>query len=164
MRTRQRIGGTPDARQMFFWWAGESAWRRIMTRTARIGLAAVLLLGGATIAMAQNGPATGGYPPARWRQRQRPSDTQHCGFRLTLSLRTLLRVRHRGDLIVGDGHRSRPCGPRLRWRYRASSDPGPLARAGLRLICRPAYSGNGKGFASFKPVTKKEPRPAVCDR
>ena len=37
-----------------------------MTRTARIGLAAVLLLGGATITMAQNGPATGGYPPARW--------------------------------------------------------------------------------------------------
>jgi hypothetical protein len=37
-----------------------------MTRTARIGLAAALLLGGATIAMAQNGPPTGGYPPARW--------------------------------------------------------------------------------------------------
>jgi hypothetical protein len=32
-----------------------------MTRTARIGFAAVLLLGGATIAMAQNGPPTGGY-------------------------------------------------------------------------------------------------------
>jgi hypothetical protein len=31
-----------------------------MTRTARIGFAAVLLLGGATIAMAQNGPPTGG--------------------------------------------------------------------------------------------------------
>jgi hypothetical protein len=39
---------------------------KIMTRTARIGFAAVLLLGGATIAMAQNGPPTGGYPPARW--------------------------------------------------------------------------------------------------
>ena len=39
---------------------------KIMTRTARIGLAAALLLGGATMAMAQNGPATGGYPPARW--------------------------------------------------------------------------------------------------
>jgi hypothetical protein len=37
-----------------------------MTRSARIGLAAALLLGGATVAMAQNGPATGGYPPARW--------------------------------------------------------------------------------------------------
>ncbi len=37
-----------------------------MTRLARIGLAAALLLGGATFAMAQNGPATGGYPPARW--------------------------------------------------------------------------------------------------
>jgi hypothetical protein len=34
---------------------------KIMTRTARIGFAAVLLLGGATIAMAQNGPPTGGY-------------------------------------------------------------------------------------------------------
>ena len=32
-----------------------------MTRSA--GLAAVLLLGGATCAIAQNGPATGGYPP-----------------------------------------------------------------------------------------------------
>lgn len=37
-----------------------------MTRTARIGLAAALLVGGATTAMAQNGPPTGGYPPARW--------------------------------------------------------------------------------------------------
>ena len=37
-----------------------------MTRLARIGLAAALLLGGATFAMAQNGPPTGGYPPARW--------------------------------------------------------------------------------------------------
>ena len=36
-----------------------------MTRSARIGLAAALLLGGITFAMAQNGPATGGYPPAR---------------------------------------------------------------------------------------------------
>jgi hypothetical protein len=39
---------------------------KIMTRSARIGLAAALLLGGATMAMAQNGPPTGGYPPARW--------------------------------------------------------------------------------------------------
>jgi hypothetical protein len=39
---------------------------KIMTRTARTVLAAALLLGGATIAMAQNGPPTGGYPPARW--------------------------------------------------------------------------------------------------
>jgi hypothetical protein len=36
-----------------------------MTRSARIGLAAALLLGGATFAMAQNGPGPGGYPPAR---------------------------------------------------------------------------------------------------
>ena len=36
---------------------------KIMTRSARIGLAAVLLLGSAALAMAQNGPATGGYPP-----------------------------------------------------------------------------------------------------
>jgi hypothetical protein len=34
-----------------------------MTRSARIGLAAVLLLRGGTFAIAQNGPATGGYPP-----------------------------------------------------------------------------------------------------
>jgi hypothetical protein len=39
---------------------------KIMTRSARIGLAAALLVGGATMAMAQNGPPTGGYPPARW--------------------------------------------------------------------------------------------------
>src|SRR5215468_3435200 len=39
---------------------------KIMTRSAPIGLAAALLVGGMTIAMAQNGPATGGYPPARW--------------------------------------------------------------------------------------------------
>jgi hypothetical protein len=38
----------------------------IMTRSARIGLAAAMLLGGTTFAMAQNGPGTGGYPPARW--------------------------------------------------------------------------------------------------
>ncbi len=36
-----------------------------MTRSARIALAA-LLVGGTTMAMAQNGPATGGYPAARW--------------------------------------------------------------------------------------------------
>ena len=35
-----------------------------MIRSPRIGLAAALLVGGATIAMAQNGPLTGGYPPA----------------------------------------------------------------------------------------------------
>jgi hypothetical protein len=39
---------------------------KIMTRLARIGLAAVLFLSGAAIAVAQNGPPTGGYPPARW--------------------------------------------------------------------------------------------------
>jgi hypothetical protein len=36
---------------------------KIMTRSARIGLAAALLLGGVTFALAQNGPATGAYPP-----------------------------------------------------------------------------------------------------
>jgi len=34
-----------------------------MTRSARIGPATALLLGGVTFAMAQYGPATGGYPP-----------------------------------------------------------------------------------------------------
>jgi len=37
-----------------------------MKRIARIALAAALLMGGTVFAMAQNGPATGGYPPARW--------------------------------------------------------------------------------------------------
>jgi len=37
-----------------------------MTKSTRIALAAALLVGGATIATAQNGPPTGGYPPARW--------------------------------------------------------------------------------------------------
>src|SRR5215469_17232078 len=46
--------------------AGQIGMEKLMERTARIGLAAALLLGGATIAMAQNGPPTGGYPPARW--------------------------------------------------------------------------------------------------
>jgi hypothetical protein len=46
--------------------AGQIGLEKIMTRSARVGLAAALLLGGATFAMAQNGPATGGYPPARW--------------------------------------------------------------------------------------------------
>jgi hypothetical protein len=45
---------------------GANGLEKIMTRLARIGLAAALLLGGATFAMAQNGPPTGGYPPARW--------------------------------------------------------------------------------------------------
>jgi len=35
-----------------------------MTRSARIGLAAVLLLCGGTFAIAQNGTATGRYPPS----------------------------------------------------------------------------------------------------
>jgi hypothetical protein len=37
-----------------------------MTKSARIGLAAALLLSGATFALAQNGPAAEGYAPARW--------------------------------------------------------------------------------------------------
>src|SRR5215470_8614668 len=49
---------------------------QIMKRSARIGLAAALLVGGATIAMAQNGPATGGYPPARWN----PNFYGHYGY------------------------------------------------------------------------------------
>jgi len=40
--------------------------RNNMTKSARIGLAAALLLGGVTFSLAQNGPATGGYPPTRW--------------------------------------------------------------------------------------------------
>jgi hypothetical protein len=35
----------------------------IMTRSVPIGLAVALLLGGVTFATAQNGPATGAYPP-----------------------------------------------------------------------------------------------------
>jgi hypothetical protein len=45
---------------------GQIGLEKVMTRSARIGLAAALLVGGATIATAQNGPPTGGYPPARW--------------------------------------------------------------------------------------------------
>jgi hypothetical protein len=48
----------------------------VMTRLAQIGLAAALLLGGATFAMAQNGPPTGGYPPARWN----PNFYGHYGY------------------------------------------------------------------------------------
>jgi hypothetical protein len=56
--------GTANAGRMFY--RSGIGMEKIMTRTARISLAAALLLGGATMAMAQNGPATGGYPPARW--------------------------------------------------------------------------------------------------
>ena len=49
---------------------------KIMTRSARIGLATALLLGGTTITMAQNGPPTGGYPPARWN----PNFYGHYGY------------------------------------------------------------------------------------
>jgi len=38
---------------------------KIITRSARIGVAAALLLGGVMLAMAQNSAATGGYPSAR---------------------------------------------------------------------------------------------------
>ena len=47
-----------------------------MKRIARIALAAALLMGGAVFAMAQNGPATGGYPPARWN----PNLYGHYGY------------------------------------------------------------------------------------
>ena len=39
---------------------------RSMRRTARIGFATALLMGGATLAVAQNGPPTGAYQPVRW--------------------------------------------------------------------------------------------------
>src|SRR5207247_5986949 len=42
---------------------GQTGLEEIMTRSARIGLAAALLLSGASFAIAQDGPATGGYPP-----------------------------------------------------------------------------------------------------
>jgi hypothetical protein len=47
-----------------------------MTGSARIGLAAAFLVAGATMAMAQNGPPTGGYPPARWN----PNLYGHYGY------------------------------------------------------------------------------------
>jgi hypothetical protein len=47
-----------------------------MTRSARIGLAAAFLVAGATMATAQNGPPTGGYPPARWN----PNLYGHYGY------------------------------------------------------------------------------------
>ena len=68
--------GTAGAGRMFFSWVGELAWRKSLTRIALIGVAAALLLGGATIAMAQNGPPTGGYPPARWN----PNLYGHYGY------------------------------------------------------------------------------------
>ena len=49
---------------MFFFWTGWPGGNGIKN-SARIGLAAALLLGGATFALAQIGPPTGGYPPAR---------------------------------------------------------------------------------------------------
>jgi hypothetical protein len=49
---------------------------KIMTRSARICTAVALLLAGTTFAVAQNGPATGGYPPARWN----PNLYGHYGY------------------------------------------------------------------------------------
>jgi hypothetical protein len=43
--------------------AGKIGLEEIMTRSVPIGLAVALLLGGVTFATAQNGPATGAYPP-----------------------------------------------------------------------------------------------------
>lgn len=48
---------------------------KIMARSARIGLAATFLLGGATLAVAQNGPAAAGYPPAK-----NPNPHGHHGY------------------------------------------------------------------------------------
>jgi hypothetical protein len=42
--------------------AGQIGLEEIMTRSVSIGLAVALLLGGVTVAMAQNGPVTGTYP------------------------------------------------------------------------------------------------------
>jgi hypothetical protein len=55
---------------------GQIGLEKVMTRSVRIGLAAALLVGGATIATAQNGPPTGGYPPARWN----PNLYGHYGY------------------------------------------------------------------------------------
>jgi hypothetical protein len=49
---------------------------KIMTRSARICAAVALLLAGTTLAVAQNGPPTGGYPPARWN----PNFYSHYGY------------------------------------------------------------------------------------
>jgi hypothetical protein len=39
-----------------------------MTTLKTVTIAAVLLVGGASLAMAQNGPATGGQRPVAWRR------------------------------------------------------------------------------------------------
>jgi hypothetical protein len=67
--------GTTNASGLFFH-QGKIGLEKIMTRSARIGLTTALLVGGATIAMAQNGPPTGGYPPARWN----PNFYGHYGY------------------------------------------------------------------------------------
>jgi hypothetical protein len=59
---------------------GQIGLEKIMTRSARIGLAAALLVGGATMAMAQNGPPTGGYPPARWNPNFYGHHGHHHGY------------------------------------------------------------------------------------
>lgn len=46
--------------------AGGGIMERSMKRTAQIALATALLVGGATLATAQNGPPTQEYLPARW--------------------------------------------------------------------------------------------------
>ena len=66
--------GTTNASELFFR-RGKSAgedYDKISTDRSN----AALFLGGATIAMAQNGPPTGGYPPARWN----PNFYSHYGY------------------------------------------------------------------------------------
>src|SRR5262249_43357118 len=74
--------------------AGQIGMEKMMQRTARIGLPAALFLGGATIAMAQNGPPPRGYPPAPW------EPEFLWPLRLSSSLQRLLScLPHRGGLL-----------------------------------------------------------------
>jgi hypothetical protein len=57
----REIGTSLPGRKFFI--AGDRL-ERMMKQIPQIALATALILGGTTFALAQNGPATGGYPPA----------------------------------------------------------------------------------------------------
>ena len=81
-----------------------------MTRSARIGLAATLLLGGVTFALARNGPATGPYPPAAKNPDPSTSDLatrQITVERLTTSSAILFRTTATWVGAAGDNQSSR---------------------------------------------------------
>ena len=89
---------------------------------------------------------TNGCPRCAARQRQRPSDSQYrYGFRPTPSFRSLLRVRHSGDLPY-----------KLRWGGPSQTDCSKSAPPALL----PSRGAAREGIQSFAAETNYQP--SVC--